>query len=399
MMNWSLSKAKNDESTLQLNGVAIYSKYRPVEDARRWIDAEYDAKSIEYFMIGLGLGYHLKALVEITQEKSITVYYFEERELEIFLSQNSSETWWQQDHIQIVHDLKNATIHGDMQILLPNVWLQAIGIDHPLFNILDIIKNNQISYKNNAQLMAINFNENIKLSDDYQYPKPISKVGCLVAAGPSLDETIHWLKEHQNNVDIYVVGAVLKKLLKQGIEPTAVIITDSNDVIAKQLFNSNYKGDLYYLSTANHHTVKEYVGKRFILFQQGYRFAEEIAREKQFPLIETGGSVGTTTFSLLELLGYKIIILFGQDLGFVGDKSHASMATSTELVNIKNMRTVLANDGSKINITSNLYAFLHWYNEKMKNMNVKVFNTAKMGAKINQVPLINQEEFFDIVKK
>ncbi|MGE7999190.1 motility associated factor glycosyltransferase family protein [Lysinibacillus sp. NPDC093190] len=399
MMKWSLEKAKNGESTLQLNGVTIYSKYRPIDDAKRWINAECDTKSEEYFMIGLGLGYHLKALVESTQGKRITVYYFEQQELELFLLKNSNETWWQQENIKIVHDLNNSSIHADMQILIPNVWLQAIGENHPLFNILDIIKNNQIAYKKDAKLMANNFNENIKLGDDCHYPKPTKKVACLVAAGPSLDETIHWLKDKQKYVDIYVVGAVLKKLLDQNIEPTATIISDANNVIENQLYNSNFTGDLFYLSTANNKAVSTYNGKRYILFQQGYRLAEEVAREKQCLLIETGGSVGTTTFSLLELIGYQSIILFGQDLGFTGKQSHATSATSIELKYTKEVRTVLANDGCRINTTSNLYAFLHWYNEKMNCTNIKVYNTAKMGAKINNVPLVNHEEFIDIVKK
>lgn len=398
-MKWSLVKAKNEESTLQLNGVAIYSKYRPVEDAKQWINAEYDIKSEQYFMIGLGLGYHLKALVEIARGKRITVYYFEQQELDLFLSQNSNTTWWQQENIQIVHDMKNAMLNTHMQILIPNVWLKAIGEKHPLYNILDIIKNNQIAYKKNAKLMAINFNQNMKLDDDCNYPEPTNKEACLVVAGPSLDETIHWLKEQQQHVDIYVVGAVLKKLMVHNIEPTATIISDANDVIVKQLYNCGYAGDLYYLSTANHTAVKTHIGKRYILFQQGYRIAEEVAREKQCRIIETGGSVGTAAFSLLETLGYKVIILFGQDLGFVGNESHTKLAISAELKETSKNRKVQANDGNQINTTSNLLAFLYWYNEKMKDTNLKVYNTARMGAKINNVPLINREEFFNLVKK
>lgn len=398
-MNWSLMKAKNGELTLQLNGVAIYSKYRPIDDAKRWIAAECVTNSEEYFMVGLGLGYHLKALVESTKGKRITVYYFEHQELELFLSHNSNATWWQQEHIQIVHDLKNVSIHADMQMLIPSVWLQAISEKHPLFNILDIIKNNQITYKKDAQLMLFNFNENMKLCDNYHYPKPNRKVACLVAAGPSLDETIHWLKVQQKNVDIFVVGAVLEKLIAQEIVPTATVISDANDSIAKQLCNVEFTGDLYYLSTANNKAVRAHYGERYILLQQGYRLAEAVARDKNCSLIGTGGSVGTTTFSLLELLGYQVIVLFGQDLGFVGNQSHATFAASRKVKNTKRERTVLANNGCEINTTSNLYAFLHWYNEKMKSAKVKVYNTAKAGAKINNVPLINEDLFNKIIEK
>ncbi|MFJ7732322.1 motility associated factor glycosyltransferase family protein [Lysinibacillus sp. NPDC097231] len=398
MMNWSLTSAKNGEPTLQLNGVSIYSNYRPIEDAKRWITSECDMKSNEFLLIGLGLGYHLKALAETVKGKRITVYYFDKKELEIFYSKNKNVTWWQQEHIQITNILNDFPIHADIQVLLPNVWLRAIGDGHPLFNILDIIKNNQMTYKKNSELMAINFKENMKLDDDGRYPAPTRKVACLVAAGPSLDETIHWLKDQQEYVDIYVVGAVLKKLVEHNIVPTATVISDANDSIAKQLFNVKYNGPLYYLSTANHRAVKSHSGKRYILFQQGYRLAEKVAKEKLCPIIETGGSVGTSTFSLLELLGYQTIILFGQDLGFVGNQSHATLSVSRELNNSNRVREVLANNGRIINTTSNLYAFLHWYNVKMKSVKVDVYNTAESGAKINFTSVIDRNDFFEIVK-
>lgn len=399
-MKWVLKEAKNGEYALQLNKIAIYSMYQPSEGAKRWINAEINYQSESYFMIGLGLGYHLKSLIECTIEKKITVFYFEKRELELFLQLHQNEMWWQQERVQIVDQLNNNwTYTTNTQILFPNVWLQAIGLNHPLFHILDIIKNNQIAYKKYSKQMLENFNANLKLKDGFIYTMSSKKIACLVAAGPSLDETIYWLKEKRDNIAIYAVGAVLKKLLAFGIEPDAIIISDSNNIIQKQLQESNYEGELFYLSTANHETVKIHNGKRYILFQKGYRLAEEQAIANGYPIIETGGSVATTTFSLLELLGYEYIVLFGQDLGFEGNKSHAVNTISKLLASEKNNRLIEANNGSKINTTSNLFAFLHWYNIKMEEMEINVFNTADKGAKIHNVPYINKEEFIKLIKR
>lgn len=38
----------------------------------------------------------------------------------------------------------------------------------------------------------------------------------------------------------------------------------------------------------------------------------------------TGGSVANNSFSLVEFLGFKNIILVGQDLAFTDNKKHAS---------------------------------------------------------------------------
>lgn len=397
-MQWKVSTAKNGESTLQLNNVAIYSNYRPSEDAIRWVIAEMDPNVSHYLLIGLGLGYHLQALSKLVSGKSITVYYFDQVEYELF-KRNNRALWWQQSHIQIVNDLKGIDFK-DVQLLLPNAWLKAISEKHPLFSVLEVIKINQISYKKNAVAMLENFKHNSALGDEIIKVAQQKRLACLVAAGPSLDKTIAWLKRHQQEVDIFVVGAALKMLLANGILPKATVLSDANDDTINQFTDIHFSGELYYLSTANSKSILLHKGKRIILYQQGYKLAEQEAKEQNAPLIETGGSVGTTTFSLLEQLGYDRIVLFGQDLGFAGDTTHATLSTSgrdasTDLF----LRKIKANDGSEINTTAMFQVFLYWYNEKMKQTKVKVFNTAVKGAKINKVPLIDEAEFTKIISR
>ena len=76
--------SKNGEVTLRLNEVFIYSKYRPKEDAVRWINAEFDEEAESYLLIGLGLGYHLQELIGKSKDKPVTVFYFDKNEYELF---------------------------------------------------------------------------------------------------------------------------------------------------------------------------------------------------------------------------------------------------------------------------------------------------------------------------
>ncbi|UED80924.1 DUF115 domain-containing protein [Lysinibacillus sp. CD3-6] len=398
-MQWQVVQAKNEEHTLQLNGVFIYSKYRPKEDALRWINAEFNSVAKSYVLIGLGLGYHLKALVSQSKNKPVTVYYFDKQEYELFLAHNT-DLWWEQENIHIVHEFSQTELHDNVQILLPNVWIKGIGQSHPLFSILEMIKINQLSFKRDSSKMEENFYCNTILDDDIIQVKKQRIIGCIVAAGPSLDETIRWLKKYQHQVDIYVVGAALKKLLKNGIIPKGAILSDANDETILQFQDLNFDGELYYLCTANYKSVKLHGSKRYILFQQGYKLAEREAEKRNAPLIETGGSVGTTTFSLLEYLGYETVVLFGQDLGFSGNHTHATDSTSgRNASNSTFLRNIKANDGSDIHTTAMFQVFWYWYNQKMEKTKVKVFNTAIKGAKIKNVPLISEEEFVQLIKK
>jgi len=395
---WIVNQAKNGEDTLKLNGVSIYSSYNPMKGVKQWINKEIDLQAKGYLLIGLGLGYHLAELSKLVPNKSIIVYIFDRQELEIFAKENKGD-WWKKSNIQIVSKLDSFNLN-EIQILLPNVWLKAIGENHPLFHILEVIKINQISYKMYETKMLENFNENLKLNNPTFSSKEKNGTACLVAAGPSLDETVDWLKEIENFVDIYVVGAALKKLVEYGINPDATVISDASDEIIKQFKDVNYNGTLYYLSTANNKCVQLHPGEKYILFQQGYKFAEDESKRRNLPTIETGGSVATTTFSLLEQMGYQTIILFGQDLGFLNTGTHSQNSTSNKSVSdLQFVREIEANDGSKIKSTSMLQTFLYWYNSKMEQTSVKVFNTAKQGAKIKNVDYVDKCRLKEIIDR
>lgn len=396
--HWEVTKAKNGVESLKLNGILIYSSYNPISGVQQWINKEIDFNAKSYLLIGLGLGYHLYELSKLVIDKPIIVFFFDSQELEIFKRTNKEE-WWKQSNIQIVNKLDVIDL-SEAQVLLSNAWLKAIGEKHPLFQSLEVIKINQTSFKMYEKKMLENFTENIKFKDASFTIQETNKVACLVAAGPSLDETIYWLKENEKLVDIFAVGAALKSLVALEIIPKAIVLSDANDILIKQFEGLNYSGDLFYLSTANTQCVKSHKGAKYILFQQGYKLAEKEAKKRNVPLIDTGGSVATTTFSLLENIGYKKVVLFGQDLGFTSDWTHAINSTSNKSVeNLKFIRKIEANNGSEINTTAMFQTFLYWYNLKMEQTTVKVFNTAKIGAKINKVKYIDKKQFKDIISE
>jgi len=394
-VRWEVTVSKSGENTLLLNGIQIYSQYRPVEGAKRFIQAEYDSNAGSYLLIGLGLGHHLQALLECVNGKEIIVYYFSESELQLFKKYNVTN-WWKKKNIHLVNKINSLSLNNDVQIILPNVWLKAIGQEHPLFSILEVIKIQQISYKRNRELLRENFNKNIMLGDFTIQTKKQTKIACLVAAGPSLNETVFWLKKYQNDIDIYVVSTALKTLLAHDVYPKAVVISDANEITLQHFEKTGYKGQLYYLCTANYQSIIHHKGPRYILYQKGYELAEK--HVKNVPLIDTGGSVGTVTFSLVEQLGYEKIVLFGQDLGFYGQHTHANFATSNRFfTNEFSVREEQANDGSIIYTRPMFQVFKHWYDQKMTTTKLKVFNTARKGAKIKNVPLIDELQFQHLV--
>lgn len=377
-MNWHIEEAKNEQKTVKLNDIYLYSKYNPQRDVEKFMTAEVDTTNKKFILVGLGLGYHLDYLVEHLENIEVQYILLDEQENELYLENNTKQ------YLQLpnVHAFKSEEEFNEQaQIIIPQSFLRAIGHNHPLFEFIEDIKIRQVSYKRFKEQMIKNFTENIKRFTPL-LKITTSKKAALVASGPSLNNTISWLQKHQKEFDIYCVGSALKVLLAHQIMPTAVFMTDAQHTMLEQI-DMRYKGILYFLSTANYQAVSEHPGEKQILFQKGFTCAEKFAEQYEQPLFETGGSVATTTFSYIEWLGYKELYLFGQDLGFSEMQTHARGSTSGKGIKKYNqLLDVVANDHTIIHTTPNLLSYKRWFDQAFSKTSMKIFNTSERGAKL-----------------
>lgn len=402
-MEFEKFDAHDGNATLKVNNILLYSKYRPLTEVKKFIESEINYEAKGYLLIGLGLGYHLNALANLVEEKKpIIVFALDEQEIALYQSVFYSEKLL--DNITITTDFKEISIPNDFQIIMPHVWLQVMDKGHPLYYLLMDIKIKQMSYKRFFSIMRKNFYENIQENYfgliEHKENMQNTNIACLISSGPSLNLTKKWLGNIRDKVYLLCVGSALKVLLKENIVPDAVIITDCQPNIVDQLNDSGYTGDLFFLSTADFNTVRQHQGKKSILMQEGYDLAEYFVGEKSYPLLETGGSVATAGFSLLEYLEFRTIILFGQDLGFANENTHAMNSTSgRELLMDEEFIEVESNTQEPIKTVPNLYSYLRWFNRKCRVSKCQVYNTAEKGARIEGVPLINEERFYALIKK
>ncbi|GLC87825.1 motility associated factor glycosyltransferase family protein [Lysinibacillus piscis] len=402
-MNFEKEKAKNGQWTLKLNGRYIYSKYNPQREATKNIISDFDIQASGYILIGLGLGYHLAALCElIDTNKSVQVVALNEEERIVFHS-IEQDFPFAQYNIKI-GSFQDIEWNGNLQIIIPQVWMNTIDEEHPLYFSLADIKMKQVTYKQSAEQMVENFSFNSALNhfDLVEQKARISqrKNACLVASGPSLKDTVEWLKEQQKELYILCVGSALNFLLNHGVVPNAVIISDPKDNIYYQVNHTAYTGHLFYLSTANYKTVQAYAHSKTILLQEGYSLAERQATDLSYPLLETGGSVATTGFSLLEYFGFATIFLFGQDLGFEAEETHVVGSTSGRIVSAdEKLIEIPSNRGTSIHTTLNLYSYLKWFESKCASTKIRVYNTAYNGAVINNAQLVQYEKFLSLLKE
>lgn len=393
--NFNIVSARNGELNLLINGISLYSRYNPSKDVQHYINAQLTEDVENYIIFGFGLGYSVRQLLE-NDNKRIYVFENNLHLLNYVFERIDCTTILSKDRVKIITDLKNLDITKS-KMILPTSWINTLD-DGPLKEKIINFSILATGQMNNDEVMTHNFMENQKNESLSLIPivnKFKNYKAVLVSAGPSLDDTVHFLKEFKNNYFILCVGAAYHTLLNNNVSPDAVIIIEPAKGVMKQVENASLKMPFFFLSTANCEIPKIVKGIKVQLYQKGYPLAEKYADEKEIPLVETGGSVATTGFDLLLRMGFNEILLFGQDLVYLNNKSHSVQSSSNyKFTEIVTRNLVLANNGEMTPTSNSWNIFKKFFEEKIEsNPYVRVLNTSYKGAKIKGSEYINLENY------
>lgn len=154
----------------------------------------------------------------------------------------------------------------------------------------------------------------------------------LIAAGPSLDDTVTFIKEHQDKAVIIAVGAVLKKLKQEGIKPDFVIeVEDKKDNVYYRhqfQYDTDYYKDLFMMFI--HHAYPEVFnlsGKSGMYINGGHLSMNLFKNIPVFNFFGLGSTVSEAALVFALSLGFKSIYLFGLDLGYKDPQKHHATGT------------------------------------------------------------------------
>lgn len=216
----------------------------------------------------------------------------------------------------------------------------------------------------------------------------------IVSAGPSLDKNIKDLKQAEGKAFIVGVDSALKALVREGIHVNLAVTVDPNknpDVFADDRIN-----DIPCLVSASAlpQVVANNRNRLFFENVAGFETHSAIIEEltgKSLNEVESGGSVATVAFSMLYAMGFKKIILIGQDLAFTGGKGHVSgfeRSEEADRQHVAQRGTVMveALGGGTILTDVQMESYLRWFEMKIEKAgklgDVVVYNATEGGARI-----------------
>lgn len=382
-----------------------HSNVNPETEAAAFADYYYDEESDSYVIWGLGLGYHIKEMFRLDDGIRIQVF---ENDLDVIyhclmavdlsnlIANKRFSLIYDPDFKKIIPALDNITenliIHSPS---LRHIRDTRIREQMEMFFIRDSGK------RNAAILFGSNSRENFKHYDGYideLKPEFEGKDVIIVAAGPSLDKNVELLKNKKPGIIILAVETVFRKLLKLGIDVDYMIVTDANSRIYSHLAGLEEEQiPMLYLATAYKGYSMNYCGKKYLICQNGYDRAQELAKQKGWHLYETGGSVSTTALDVCIYLGCKSIAFIGLDLAYTDNLAHATDTSRRAVSETEEMKQVPAIGGGTVPVSRLFTIYNRWISSRVKKADVTmpVIDATEGGAIVPGLTVMALKEYME----
>ncbi|EFT6687551.1 motility associated factor glycosyltransferase family protein [Campylobacter coli] len=211
----------------------------------------------------------------------------------------------------------------------------------------------------------------------------------VVSAGPSLAKQLPLLKACQDKAVIFCADGALSMLEKEGIVPDYVLNIDFKDCHAMKFFqNKENKTSLNMLSCATHPSLVHFLDNKSVVLRDDPLYQRFNLND--FGYIDTGTHVSHFSYTLALALGFKNIIMIGQDLAFDEEgNSHSKGFDFGEKFEEEHKKYKLkipayAGKGEVLtHITWNDYRIKLEYLFACNDQKAKFYNATEGGARIN----------------
>lgn len=423
------AKDGNKSMLLKKNERQVYinSKYKPLDEAKKWAESINIKKNSIIVVFGFGLGHRLKEiakrlsnegmLIVIEPNKSIFQNALKQIDLIDILNKNNiylivgeEEKEYKEQLWQLINwaNVRNAIISN-----IPNYDKlfneQYLSFVKSINDLLFIRKSENDTYYHSNKRWTINFFENIpyilqSINSKELFRQFEEKPAIIVSAGPSLNKNVKLLKEIKDKAVIICVGTALRTLLKENIKPDLVIMIEGFPSGKRILQGINYDDiPLVYKTLVYPDVLKDHKGTKIVFSNTDIYAGENFNRyASDIGYIPGGGSVAHNAFNLAINIGANPIILIGQDLAYSDGKTHADGTVyQNNKINIDNKINKLIRvediDGKEVLSKPEWYVFLKWFEKEIeKDNSQKIYiDATEGGAKINGTKVMKLRDVID----
>lgn len=391
--------------------IQLHSFYDPIIEARQFMESKELGNTDMYALSGFGLGYHAIELANRLRKKN-WLLLIEAREdifrmamefidLSAILSRPRTRFFVGQSWPSFLGWLKDFLNESESEDTTLTTYAPSFRI-LPQFYIN--VANEMTSAINRRKVELFTLLKNGKLLEEnaiHNLPEIVKSVGVksfyncfegipaiVVAAGPSLNQSVDLLHKVKGKAFIICVGKVLKLLFDKGIIPEFTATLDmlpSSKVCFDGLDKLKdviliFDPDSYHRIVSNYPGAKVNFETIINLSKWMYYFISDKGD------LEKGLSVAHTAFFFARHTGANPIILVGVDLSFPTDKTHAEGVTQTWGGNFNesdpDIMMVPLVTGGQVRTLKSFQSFINAFEIEIEKTNATVINTSHFGALI-----------------
>lgn len=227
------------------------------------------------------------------------------------------------------------------------------------------------------------------------------QTALIVAAGPSLNDSIEKIKANRDKFVVFAVNKVTKYLLQNGIHPDFVVYLDAQHSeltlggLGESLSNINCIMDI----RADHNIMNLGFKKVFVNFSENDFFIKKLAKFNNFMQFnESGGSASTLALVSAIKMGFSKIVFTGLDLAFKDNIIYSygetmQRVSQTEIIVDrvkKQLVQVKSVQGTPVYTREDYEAFIHHFSTLIKDLGYsEIYNTTTFGAMIDGVKSVS----------
>lgn len=405
----------------------LHSKYHPIQEAEKFV-AQFKNEVEQYehlFFYGVGLGYHIEALMNAYPNKTFTIYepeigvfyrYLTSRPLNklpmkqlkwIYLETSSS------DRVLLLNDFAERINQSVLFLSLPSyqrVFKESYEQFSSEFSNALITKQANLttsyafaklwiknSLKNFPKVISTpNFNDKkAQLSG-----KPV----LLVSAGPSLNEELDNIRKIKGEglAYIFAVGSAVDALAYHGIMPDAVFGYDPLPeclIVFKPIIEKGLEIPLAFGSSIGFEVTQNYTGPMLHMIISQDTLSQYCLRRidgEKLSVVNDAPTIALVTMQLLCEFGCNPIILVGQNLAYKDrafyadgiNHSHVSSVVTERME--KEAIPVKDVNGGQIYTSKSFYNMRLQIERLIKEAKYTDFiNTTQGGAKIEGTTFVS----------
>lgn len=263
-----------------------------------------------------------------------------------------------------------------------------------------------------------NFNALIRTPDPLEFNGAFEGLPMIMAgAGPSLDESLDFLRWAQDRAVIVAGNSSIRTLVNGGVRPHFVLAADPNPTTDWGFEGVDLGETILLCSFIVYPGVVKRFGGNASAWAHGNRLATHfrgVMGKHQLAHVAEQGTISACAFDFAITFGCTSLFFVGQDLAARTDgRMHASDSFyhdegRPDTVALDKCRWLPGNTIEKVPVEEKLFIYLKTFEQlsriyskelKLKNRDMlKVFNLSRLGAKVEHMPYRDFEAAKDLIE-